>query len=474
LHNLPAVVTPWLPAEQPASKRAFSWITRRWPGLVLALLSLGLGAMWAGAIRPFNAPDEPAYLQTVVQVRKEHSLSEIHFDFSHNPRGEVIGAPGDQAVRDYAARAGIADPIRLLAYQTVQPPLYFFITTLVTQFVQPDPPVMLYLSRLVSVLFGAGIVYFSWAATRELAPNAPLWAIGVAGVIAFLPEFCFNNARVGNDSLVNCLGMASFSAWFRGLRQPEYDPWMLRAGGLVGLAVLSKLTALILVPALVLVVLFRAFQGDSTPKAWRIPLRRALRLAAGAGASLLLVCGWWFARNMIAYGEPTGTGAANVFWRLNLQGLDWNNPAARADFVLASWYSFWGYFGWQNIGMPLAFYDQALRISLVLVALTALAAILLLVRSLIRRSPIAPHVWQPVVVMALVAVLLLNSFVQFSLTVAVQAQGRYLYLLLLPAALLFSGGLYALAPGRVLRSIALGIPILWLAAWNTVGLSLVR
>jgi hypothetical protein len=430
--------------------------------------------MWAAAIRPFNAPDEPAYLQTVVQVRKEHSLPEVHFDFTHNPRGEVIGAPGDQAVRDYAARAGVADPIRQLAYQTVQPPLYFFITTLVTQFVQPDPPVMLYLSRLVSVLFGAGIVYFSWAATRELAPDAPLWAVGVAGLIAFLPEFCFNNARVGNDSLVNCLGMASFYAWFRGLRQPKYDPWMLRAGGLVGLAVLSKLTALVLLPALALVVLFRAFQGQRSLKEWRISVRRGLRLAAGATGSLLLVCGWWFVRNMIAYGEPTGTAAANVFWRLHLRGLDWNNPIARADFVLASWYSFWGFFGWQDISMPLTFYDQALWISLVLVALSALAGIWLLARSLIRHSSIPPQVWQPVVVMALVAVLLLNSFVQFSLTVAVQAQGRYLYLLLLPAALLFSGGLYALVPGRIPKTIALGIPILWLAAWNTVGLSLVR
>ena len=97
------------------------------------------------------------------------------------------------------------------------------------------------------------------------------------GVIALLPEFSFNNARVGNDSLVNCLGAAAFYVWFRGLRQPEYDPWMLRAGVVVALAVLAKLTAVALIPGLALVVLFRAFQREDrvpSTKCWRI-LHRA-------------------------------------------------------------------------------------------------------------------------------------------------------------------------------------------------------
>ncbi|MFL5731849.1 MAG: hypothetical protein ACJ78Q_01510, partial [Chloroflexia bacterium] len=398
----------------------------------------------------------------------------IHFDFSQEAGGGVIGNPGDQAVREYAAQNGVADPIRLIAYQTVQPPLYFIATTLATQFVRPDPPVMLYLSRLVSALFGAGIVYFAWAATRELAPAAPLWAAGVACTIAVLPEFCFNNARVGNDSLVNCLGMAAFYVWFRGLRVPEFDPRMLRAGALVGLAVLSKLTALILIPGLLLVVIFRAFQGRGPSEGWHSTTRRGLSLAVGALASLALVCGWWFVRNMIAYGEPSGTGAANVFWHRNLMSLDWNNLIARADFIKATWFSFWGFFGWQDLSMPNAFYEQALIVSLVCLSLSVIAGLSLLGRSLTWRSPIAPHIWQSALIMALTAVLLLNSFVQFSLTVANQAQGRYLYLLLLPAALLFTGGLYALPPDRLLKGIALALPILWLAQWNTVGLALVR
>jgi hypothetical protein len=468
------MVSPWLPAERIARARRRGGIPGRRPGLAVFVAALWLGLLWAAAIRPLNAPDEPAYLQTVAQVRRERALPEIHFDFSRTPTGEVVGAPGDAAVRAYAAAAGFADPIRQLAYQTVQPPLYFLVTALATQPAPPDPAILLYLSRLVSVVFGAGVVYYAWAATRELSPRAPLWAAGVAGVIALLPEACFNNARAGNDSLVNCLGMASFYVWLRGLRRPEYDRRMLRAGALVGLALLAKLTATALIPGLALVVIFRAFQGRAAAENWRALTARGLRLAAGALGALILVSGWWFARNMVAYGEPSGTAAANAFWRLNLPRLDWGNPAARWDFAQGNWRSFWGAFGWQNILMPQEYYDQALTVSLVLLGLSVLAGLALIVRWALGRAVVAPHVWQSVLVMAVVAAVLLYGFVQFSGTVALQAQGRYLYLLLLPAALLFTGGLRALAPGRVGKLIALSIPLLWLGVWNTVGVALVK
>jgi hypothetical protein len=124
--------------------------------------------------------------------------------------------------------------------------------------------------------------------------------------------------------------------------------------------------------------------------------------------------------------------------------------------------------------MPQEYYDQALTVSLVLLGLSVLAGLALIVRCALGRAVVAPHVWQSVLVMAVVAAVLLYGFVQFSGTVALQAQGRYLYLLLLPAALLFTGGLRALAPGRVGKLIALSIPLLWLGVWNTVGVALVK
>jgi hypothetical protein len=180
-------------------------------------------------------------------------------------------------------------------------------------------------------------------------------------------------------------------------------------------------------------------------------------------------------RNLIVYGEPSGTQAANLFWRLNLPALNWNDPAARGEFVRSSWLSFWGYFGWQNVAMPDQFYDQALGVSVLLVGLSILAGgALLLGRARAQRS-IPAYAWQAAVLLVGTAVLLAYSFVQYSLTVALSAQGRYLFpALLLPGGLLCTGGLYVLARGRRLAPPALSIPILWLAAWNAVGLLVVR
>lgn len=451
------------------------WIRlrRRQPGLTFALVSFWITLLWVVAIRPLHAPDEPAYLQTVMEVRNTYRLPEIHFDFDRTATGEVSGTPGDAATQEYIRSRGIGEPIRLMPYESVQPPLYFMITGLAAQLVPPAPGAVLYLSRLIAALFGACTVYFCWAATRELAPRAPLWAGGVAGVIALLPEFCFNNARAGNDSLVNCAAAASLYLWFRGLRQPAFDRWMVRAGLVLGLGALSKLSALVLLPAFALVLAFRAWQAPAGAHPWRARLRRAGQMAAGAGGSLLLVCGWWFARNLVAYGEPSGTWAANVFWHRNLPLLNWADPAARYDFIWSTWHSFWGVFGWHSVLLPTDFYDQALLFALGLGALSGLA----LLRGALRwgqgRTSMPAHTWQAGLVLAVAGGAVLFSFLQNSLIVASQPQGRYLFLALLPAALLFTGGLYALAPGRQGKLLALLVPILWLAVMNAVGVALV-
>jgi 4-amino-4-deoxy-L-arabinose transferase-like glycosyltransferase len=448
-------------------------------GITVALVSLWLGIIWVATVPPMNAPDEPAYLQTVMETRNKRMLPEIHFDFSKNPLGDIVGDPGDPVARDYAARHNMAVSIRLVPYQNSQPPLYFMIVGPLAMLLPPDPQTILYMSRLISVLFGAGTVFFCWAAARQLAPRSPMWAVAAAGVIALLPQFCFNNARVSNDSLVNCLGAAAFYIWFRSLRQPAYDPWMLRAGGIVGLALLAKLTAVVLVPGLALVVLFRAFQAGEGETKWRARLLRGARMAAGMAGAALALFGWWLVRNLIAYGEVTGAAGVNRFYKANLPGINLAIPDMRAQFIGSTWQSFWGFFGWQDIAMPDSFYSQAGFFTIAFFGLTGLAALGIIAWRFVRwrrnkeQVIIPTYSWQAVSVLFLVGIALVVAYVQYTLQVAEAAQGRYLYLMLLPAALLFTGGLYALAPHRILKVIALSIPILWLAVMNFVGLRLV-
>src|SRR5437867_13394924 len=113
-------MTPYLPTEESASPkssppeqpvqaraargpaiRAVRYLTTRQAGLIVAVLSLCLGLVWAAAISPLDAPDEPAHLQAIMEVRNKHMLPEVHYDF-RVPHARVIGTAGDTAARDYA------------------------------------------------------------------------------------------------------------------------------------------------------------------------------------------------------------------------------------------------------------------------------------------------------------------------------------------------------------------------------------
>jgi hypothetical protein len=70
----------------------------RQPGFILAAVNFCLGLVWMSVIRPLDAPDEPAHLEAIMQVRKEHKLPEIHFAPGSRV-GEIIGSPSDTETR---------------------------------------------------------------------------------------------------------------------------------------------------------------------------------------------------------------------------------------------------------------------------------------------------------------------------------------------------------------------------------------
>ena len=255
------------------------------PGFILAAVNFCVGLVWISVIQRLDAPDEPAHLQAIMQVRREHRLPEVHFA-PGSRAGEIIGSPSDAETRAYIlkrrSKLPVNDEYIVLPYKSVQPPLYYVAAGLVAQLVPPNPRTVLYVGRLVAVFFGAASVYFCWLAIGELAPREPIWAIASAGAVALLPEFCFTNAHAANDSAVNLAATAAFYVWIRGLRHTDFDRQLLGAGAMLGLAFLCKLTAAVLVPGLALVILFRMFQAHPSALGWSNWLKRALSMVAGA------------------------------------------------------------------------------------------------------------------------------------------------------------------------------------------------
>ncbi len=441
-------------------------------GLVLAVMSLLLNTAWALLNKPLAAVDEPAHLQAIMQVRAQHRLPEVHFSFQNTPAGEVVHTPIDQATFDFAVGLGYDKiPLLLLPYEGMQPPLYYLIAGLAAHSVPPDSVPVLYVGRLVAGLFGAGTVYFCWAALRQVAPQAPMLAAAGASVVLLLPQFAFNSAAASNDSAVNCLSAACFYVWFRGLREPGYDLWLRRAGLVLGLAVLAKLSAVALLPGLILVWLFRT-RGRG-PTAEDGYLRYSLRLGANAGGVLLATCGWWLVRNALVYGDFTGSYDVIRFYQGYLEPVDFRDAGAFALFAQLTTESFWGLFGLMSIRLPRVAYQLSNLLGLGLLTLSLIGLIRGGSRRLRGSSTIPAYAWQAGVVMAAATATLLVGYLQYNLTVAFQPQSRYLFPVLVPLGLVMTGGLYALAPGRPAKVVALSIPLLWLAILHAVGLATV-
>jgi 4-amino-4-deoxy-L-arabinose transferase-like glycosyltransferase len=329
--------------------------------------------------------------------------------------------------------------------------------------------VVLFVGRLIALLFGAATVYLSWLTTRELAPQAPMWAIASGGVVALLPQFCFNSAHAGNDSTVTFAATAAFYVWIRGLYYPEFDRRLVGAGAMVGVAILAKLTALALIAGLVLLIVFRIFQIAPSILGWRNWLKRSLGMIAGATFSMVLVSGWWFARNLLVYGEPTGMAAGLRFWSARFVKADFTLPRTAGDLCRYTLQSLWGRFGWNDITLSQDIYWLCNTAAFVLVSLTVVAGIGVLALSASRKR--LPFVACEVFLIFLaVGLALLAGYLQFNKKIAYMPMARYFFIMVSPGALLLTGGLYTFAATRPLRLAAFGILFLGLGLLNALAL----
>jgi 4-amino-4-deoxy-L-arabinose transferase-like glycosyltransferase len=448
----------------------------RQPGLILAVISFCFGLLWMAVIRPLDALDEPAHLQAIMQVRKQHILPEIHYG-PGNTAVEIVRPPGDSETVAYIVKLRpklpVNDEYLLVPDESWQPPLYYLAAGLVTQAVPPRPQTVLCIGRLLAILFGAATVYICWLATRELAPQAPMWAIASAGMVALLPEFCFNSAHVSNDSTVTLTATAAFYVWFRGLRHPEFDPRLFWAGAMLGLAILSKLTAVALIPGLALVILFKMFQVRPGKSGWGDWLKRSLNMIGGAIFGTVLVCGWWFVRNVFTYGEPTGTAETLRSFAGRFSKADFSNPHTAGDLVRYTFENLWGRFGWNDITLPHEVYYFCNSAALVLVCLSVLSGVGIFVLWATRRRPLNLVAWQALLVFMVVGSLLFAGFIQFNKSIVYQPMARYFVILHLPGALLLTGGLYTLAARRLLRMFVFGLLFMGLSLLNALALTTV-
>jgi hypothetical protein len=314
----------------------------------------------------------------------------------------------------------------------------------------PAPVLGWRLARTVSALLGALTVLCVWGAARALFGSTV--ALTAALLAAFNPQFLFTSALVTNDALLTTLSAALLwlvAAARATVQERGIGPWILAGGGglLLGLALMTKLSALLLAPLLAWAL-------------WRVAgrNRRALAgYAALAGGIVLLLAGWWYARNWLLYGDPLGLAVFRA--EFTTAAFNWRDPAA---WLAAGWQllrSFWAFFGWLTVPAPPV-------VTWFYAGVTALGLLGWLRRPALW-SNLRPH--QPAFALLLLPLLALIWITAFAFTAGLVAwQGRLIFPALPAIAIVLARGLLAwFEDERLVRLVvaALGASLLGLALY---------
>jgi len=276
-----------------------------------------------------------------------------------------------------------------------------------------------HLARLLSVLMGAATVLCTYLTALVLFPGRRTLAAVAAAINAFNPQFIFISASVNNDNLVTLCCAATLlltCLWWQ-----TGKPIRLFMLGLVaGLAAISKLSGLVLLPFIALVLIAATRR------------RRSLRALAGWGVQVglpfLAIAGWWYWRNWLLYHDPFGLAAMFAVLPARTEGPDTAELLARAEGV---WRSTWAVFGWFNVVVDPWLYDLYTGL-----ALSALAGLGFWVWWLHRNKRAVPSALSWLVLWSVMVVAALVGWSQKR-----YPQGRLLFPAISAAAVLLAAGL---------------------------------
>lgn len=277
------------------------------------------------------------------------------------------------------------------------------------------------LIRFFSVLLGVVTLWCTYRLGRTVFPHRPTVAVGAMLLNALLPMFAFISGSINNDNLVTMLSSVVFLMLVRIVQRGTNARRLLALGTVIGLACLSKLSGIALIPlAMLALALHHIPEGAASlrKKGWRRIGRRWLWQCVVICIPILLVAGWWYLRNWRLYGDPLGLERM-----LDIFGRRTHIPS-----LTEAWrefrgfcISFWGLFGMVNVFLrPLWIY----RI-LDAFALFCLAGILR--RGIWAwRARRVPSAWRELILLAAWIMLIAISLLRWT-TMTKASQGRLIF-----------------------------------------------
>ncbi len=237
-------------------------------------------------------------------------------------------------------------PLATEGWQMFESPLFYVLGALVELAARlvVSPKTAEGLVRLIPMACGAGMIELAYRTGRLLFPGRPALQRIAAVAGGLLPMNVYMSQYVGNEPLEGLLAAWALFLGLRLLLKEENPPSLsecLALGGVLGLALLAKVTAVLLVAPLTVLVLWASFQREAPP-------RRALGAAGAMLAACGAVSGWYYLRNWIELGRPFvgnwETVAGPAWWQdpgYRMAGDLFRFGHALLHPVYASGYGFW-------------------------------------------------------------------------------------------------------------------------------------
>jgi 4-amino-4-deoxy-L-arabinose transferase-like glycosyltransferase len=330
---------------------------------------------WAVASPPFTGPDERAHYNSVTRVMSGGgwplpyeaqmeswtvtALTEAGFGYRGQRLDESV------AVEDRSTVFTPGEWTDLGADQMVQhPPLYYMVTATVVTAVGGGSltwdTAQLWM-RATSGLLIAAAVPFIVGTSRRVSGSRRAGVVGGAALL-LVPFFTNSGGFVNNDPML--ILFCSASLYF-GVRAGPGGPlsllWMTLSGIGLGLALLSKGLALLLIPVVAALGVMAAIRSRS----WR----RGVLLVGAPLSIAFAVGGWWWLRNLLVLGtlQPSTLGDRE---RSETAHAAYDLGTFLSTSVLRFNRTFWGRGGREELAFPEAVVDMAGILLLVAILVT--------------------------------------------------------------------------------------------------------
>ena len=313
---------------------------------------------------------------------------------------------------------------------------------------------VLHLARGISVLMGMVTVALVIRMGLIIFPDRPVIALLAGVLVAFNPQFLFISGSVNNDNL---LTLSATGAWWQvlhALKRPKQGRQWIYVGIWVAIAIMAKLSGFVVAVVTGIGLAVSAIHKRSI----KIFVQGALALIL----PVILITGWWFARNQILYGDPLGWAMFKNVYSVAFRNspLQWNDLYL---FFTTQINSFWGVFGWLNVWAPSWFYTF-MRIS-------GLLGFLGVGFFVARRYNRLSSFQRMALIIMVLAVMAQEFFILWSITRldAAWYQGRFLFPVIGPGMILMSLGLVSLLTDRLVLPLVSGLALVSIAVYMPFG-----